>query len=739
MDRIEESLELLNEEQRRAVLHNGNSLLILAGAGSGKTRVITVKIAYLIERLGIDPRSILAVTFTNKAAGEMRERAASLSSAAEQVVIRTFHSFGAWLLRRNAAALGLSSSFTIYDDDDSISLLGSLLPDRSRQQLRYLAHLISRAKDNCLGPEDAVEAISGDPEFREAYRKYQERLQEIGNADFGDLILRPIELLEREPEIAARIRDRFRVILVDEYQDSNVAQYRLLTSLFQRGSYICVVGDDDQSIYRFRGAEVRNILNFPKQFDNTDIIRLEQNYRSTNPILQLAGAVVKPNEGRLGKELWTDREGGKLPVLARLSDQDAEVEYAIQLIRDEFDGETAILYRTNAQSRLFETRFLQEGIPYRIIGTLRFYEREEVKDAVALLKLLANPKDEVAFSRIVNKPSRGIGQVALRRILSQLGAARGNLVHAAEYAIPGSAKKTAKGMAEFVSCMEKAAGYLNAPSSEISHLGELVERSLEDSGLARYHLNQDEVTGSGKMQNLEELVNAASLYPANHEGLVEFLEAIELDGAREQNETDADVTLITMHNTKGLEFDRVMITGLENELFPRTDDGDRESLEEERRLFYVAITRARHELHITSCASRRIHGRIQSLSPSIFLREIPEALIDVYGGRQSSSSDGWRDTFGDSDPWAAWRGDAGGMPVVPEYGSAAGAGPDSGQDREMEYPPGQLVYHDEYGTGEVVKNSYNGSEEVILVRFESGATAQFIPRFSSVDKISRDW
>jgi DNA helicase-2/ATP-dependent DNA helicase PcrA len=443
--------------------------------------------------------------------------------------------------------------------------------------------------------------------------------------------------------------------------------------------------------------------------------------------------VVSKNQGRLGKELWTDRKDGKLPVLARLSDQDAEVDYVIQLINDEFDGETAILYRTNAQSRLFETRFLQEGIPYRIIGTLRFYEREEVKDAVALLKLLANPRDEVAFTRIVNKPSRGIGRVALSRVIAQLGAARGNLIHAAEYAIPGSTKKTAAGLGEFVACMEKAARYLTAPSSEVSHLGELVEKTLEDSGLAQYHLNQDEVTGSGKMQNLEELVNAASIYPAGASGLTDFLEAIELDSAREQNDLDARVTLITMHNTKGLEFDRVVITGLENDLFPRSDDADPDSLEEERRLFYVAITRARHELHITSCSSRRIHGRIQSLSPSIFLREIPEALIEQIGGRAGIRAGGWKDPFGADDPWAAWgeSQSGGGTPGAGNLGND--------DDREMDYPPGQLVYHDEYGTGEVVKNSYNGSEEVIIVRFESGSTAQFIPRFSAIEKVSRDW
>lgn len=728
MKPIHESLELLNEQQRNAVLHKGSALLILAGAGSGKTRVITVKIAYLIEELGVDPRSILAVTFTNKAAGEMRERARDLSESSEAVVIRTFHSFGAWLMRRNAAALNLSPNFTIYDDDDSLSLLATLFPEKSRQQLKHFNALISRAKDSCLGPEDPLDDISPDPELQAVYSAYEQRLREIGNSDFGDLILRPIELLQSDPVIAERIRNRFSVILVDEYQDSNHAQYRLLSELYRPGSYICVVGDDDQSIYRFRGAEVKNILNFPQLFENTDIIKLEQNYRSTNPILELAGSVVANNQGRLGKQLWTSREDGALPVISRLSDSDAEVDYALRLIRDGFEGETAILYRTNAQSRLFETRFLQEGIPYRIVGTLRFYEREEIKDAVALLKLLANPKDEVSFNRIVNKPSRGIGKSALGTIKSHLQAARGDLVLAAEYAMASARKRTAKGIAAFLDVLRGMERQLK--ESEGEHLGDAINAGLEHSGLAQYYINQDEIAGSSKIQNLEELVNAASLYAANYEGLVEFLEAIELDSSREQSDEDARVTLITMHNTKGLEFDRVIITGLEDDLFPRADNGDPDALEEERRLFYVAITRARHELHITSCASRRIHGKIQRLSPSRFLSEIPGELVE-FSGRGAPGMSGNNSTlFGDEDPWSSWSRGSTESRGYTDYSEGMK------QEHEGDFPRGQVVYHDDYGPGEVIKSMFNGSEEVIIVRFQSGQTAQFIPRFSSIEKIS---
>ena len=719
---IEEALELLNDEQRKAVLHSSGSLLILAGAGSGKTRVITLKIAWFIEKLGIDPRSILAVTFTNKAAEEMRERAEALSPAAERVVIRTFHSFGAWLLRRNRAILELAENFTIYDDEDSLTLLATLYPDRSKQQLRHWSNLIGRAKDNCISPGDELDLISRDPELKEVYTEYEERLRDIGNVDFGDLILRPIELLRKEATIAERIQERFSVILVDEYQDSNVAQYNLLKELYSPDSYICVVGDDDQSIYRFRGAEVRNILDFPGQFGNADIIRLEQNYRSTNPILKLAGRVVRNNEGRMGKELWTNRKGGKKPIVARLSDQDDEVDYVIRLIRDSFSGETAILYRTNAQSRIFETRFLREDIPYRIIGTLRFYEREEVKDAVALLKLLANPKDEVAFTRIVNKPARGIGHVALERILKGRASAAGNLLQAAENTISTSPGKTASGIRNFTEFMRRAQRLLSE-KGKYHNLGDFLEELLERSGLLQHYLAQDEVSGSTKLQNLEELINASSLYSPHSDGLVEFLEAVELDSAREHNDVDANVTLITMHNTKGLEFDRVVITGLEDGLFPR--GGEPEDLEEERRLFYVAITRARDELYITHCASRRVHGRTRSLTPSLFLSEAGDDLVEYYGHRPGREIYNRQNVFGNTDPWHSWK-------------RADNRSSNDHSAPTGEYSPGQLIYHDKYGAGEVIKSSHNGSEEIIHVRFESGKAAQFIPRYSPIEKISRD-
>ena len=710
-------------------MHQDSPLLILAGAGSGKTRVITVKIAWLIAEQGVDPRSILAVTFTNKAAGEMRDRALALLSDTDAAVdprdlsLRTFHSFGAWMLRRNSDIAGLPRGFTIYDDDDSITLLKALYPEQKRATLARFYHLISRAKDYCLNPNDDLSDISEDPEFVTVYRAYQQRLTEIGNVDFGDLIMKPVELLEQEPVVAERMHRRFHYLLVDEYQDSNVAQYRLLRALTGPQAFVCVVGDDDQSIYRFRGAEVQNILTFPDTFPNTTVVRLEQNYRSTAPILDLAGAVVANNQGRLGKTLFTDRSDGSLPSLLLLPDQDDEVSYVIDRVRAaeraEQEGETAVLYRTNAQSRAFETALLRENIPYRIVGAVRFWDREEVKDAVAFLKFLANPRDEVSFRRVVNKPARGLGAKSIDRIMAKLGPARGDLSAAADYAIPELSKKAGTALQGFVRLVERLRGLIGGFDGEGETeagaspeaaapvtLATIVDEMLLGSGLNQYHQDQDEVAGTQKVQNLEELVNAASLYPASAQGLSEFLEVIELDSAREQADNlDARVVLITMHNTKGLEFDRVIITGLEEGLFPRDDDP--QELEEERRLFYVAITRARHELALTSCRYRRLHGKLTDFLPSRFLTEIPKELIRVEAG--------------------AYAGGEGALAGL-RAGRAAG--------ENHPWPRGTAVYHDDYGSGVVTKAWYAGSEAVVLVRFETGATAQFIPKYTPLERIA---
>ena len=694
-------LEALNPEQKQAVQHEGEPLLILAGAGSGKTRVVTTRIAYLVQKMGFQPHSILAVTFTNKAAAEMRERVTELVPGAESAMIRTFHSFGAWLLRRNGAVLGLKSSFTIYDDVDTLGLLKTLFPNLPRNELKLIARNISRAKDECLSPEDELEHISADPDFPSHYGSYEKRLREIGNADFGDLIYLTKRLLEENPDIRRRIQQRFRVVLVDEYQDSNRAQFQLLQQLVSPDTWLCVVGDDDQSIYRFRGAEVENILGFENHFPGTKVIKLEENYRSTGHILAVASGVVGHNEGRLGKNLWTRKEEGIKPCLVYLADQEEEAQFCARVLEDGRYGNTAILYRTNAQSRIFEKVFRGLNIPYRLVGTVSFYSREEVKDSLSYLGFLSNPADEVAFRRIINKPARGIGAVSLKKILT--GNGRTLIINDLSRALieaEGFLKgKALKGIKDLNENLRELRDSLGAEEN----LGLFLKNLVIKTGLLDYYKEQDRVESTQRVNNLEELVSAATDYPSSAEGLAEFLELIELDQASlEEEETDTNrVTLITMHNTKGLEFDRVIITGMEEGLFPRGSlYDDEDEIEEERRLCYVSITRARKELYMTCCRRRMLYGRTEEALPSRFLDELPEEHIMVEG-KSSRRSD----------------------------------------QIDSEYPPGSRLYHEDYGVGEVISNVENGGHLVIMVRFESGQTMTFLPEFNGyqLEKLGGEW
>jgi DNA helicase-2/ATP-dependent DNA helicase PcrA len=741
-------LAVLNDEQRQAVLHTGSSLLILAGAGSGKTRVITTKIAYLIREQGFDPRSILAVTFTNKAATEMAERARLIEPRAQYAVLRTFHSFGAWFLRRNANLAGLSNNFIIYDDEDAANLIASLPEAENKQKadIKAFARQIALAKDYFLGPEDAeLSRINYRKSFKKIYRAYENKLLEIGNVDFGDLIKKPIEILQNNPDLAEDYRDRFRVLMVDEYQDANVAQFILLKELKGDDTYVCVVGDDDQSIYAFRGAEVRNILEFPDRFAGTDVIRLERNYRSTTPILQAASSVIRNNKGRLGKTLIAERGGGKLPVLAFLPNQDEEAAFVAHVIESSINppamkkrealggnySDWAVLYRTNAQSLGFETEFLRRRIPYRVVGSLKFYDREEVKDSLALLSLLVNPRDLVAFQRMVNKPSRGIGAVTLDKIIAS--ALDGNLLSAARVAAPNMSGKARKGVEAFLEAMEIGRAALNGDnpmeslskdalsdepdedlpkrkSAKVGNIEKLDEKLRSGQGLslcivilakatgiASYHLSHDAVAGEQRIANLQELANAASLYPATETGLLEFLEHIELDRSMEEKNTEDTnvVTLITLHNTKGLEFRRVIMTGVEQGVFPR-DDKKSEDLEEERRLFYVGATRAMDELYFTSCSARRMFGQTRQAEPSIFLSEIDADAVRIIG----RAPYGFKprkvavDPLLQTDVWEV----------------------------------GQRIFNDVYGYGVVIDIHKHAEGPILVVRFDSGKELSFLSR-----------
>jgi DNA helicase-2/ATP-dependent DNA helicase PcrA len=752
-------LEPLNPEQRRAVLHTGKPLLILAGAGSGKTRVITTKIAWLIREKGMDPRSILAVTFTNKAAREMAERARLIDDRAGDAMLRTFHSFGAWFLRRNGALAGLDSSFVIYDDDDVVSLLSGIMENTPKPEIKMCAHNISRAKDYFLSPGDPELAkIDSRKKFRDIYARYEERMAQIGNVDFGDLIKIPTEILRSQPEVARRFRERFQVIMVDEYQDANVAQFRLLKELCGPETYVCVVGDDDQSIYRFRGAEVKNILEFPERFSGADIIRLEQNYRSTTPILKAASSVVDCNSGRLGKTLRAEKGNGPLPVLNYLPDQDQEAAFCAEKInssvlkKETTWSDWAILYRTNAQSAGFETTFLRRGIPYRVVGSLKFYEREEIKDSLALLAFLVNQRDEVAFRRVVNKPARGVGPVTVDKIIEVSGDNGGDLLKTGR--VMEFSQKARAGLDKFFKVIEdaqtlldseiadnakkpaakrrtpsrKADGKAGKKQNELKAgegLSVCVMRLVNDSGIAEYHKEQDEIAGSSKINNLQELVNAASEYSNSREGLLNFLEDIELDRsmkeeADKKNNPQNSVTLITFHNTKGLEFKRVIMTGLEQGIFPREDKkGD--ELEEERRLFYVGATRAMDELYLTSCEMRRMFGRTAQMQPSLFLREIDKNCLQInnrggYSNRQSAGRN-----FNPFNLQSAAR--------------------NTEVERRAGWQRGQRLFHEDYGYGAVMEVQDSDDGPVVRVCFETGRETRFLSEHQgrAFEKIGDDY
>ena len=732
-------LDSLNEEQRAAVMHEGSPLLILAGAGSGKTRVITTKIAYLIKEKNIEPWSILSVTFTKKAANEMRERAIAIEERAEDAQIKTFHSFGSWFLRKYAEHAGLEPSFTVYNDDDMATLVKKAEPSLSTKEVRTAVHQISLAKDYCLTPDDDLGIIGSEFDLNDIYSKYQKRLRATGNADFGDLIMLPVQILDSYNEISDYIHNRFKVIMVDEYQDSNIAQYRLLQSLsgVKQGSdtYVCVVGDDDQSIYKFRGAEVENILTFPEKFPGTEIIKLERNYRSTANILNAAGLVVKKNHhGSLEKTLVADRgEGGK-PVLVFLPDQNAEATFTADLVIKSLAGgakysDWAILYRTNAQSLGFEKEFLHRKIPYVVVGSLKFYEREEIKDALAYLSFVANHKDEISFRRIINKPTRGIGEKTQDKLMESAIVLNeeGQPVYSdllenvrTQQKNGNLSKKAGQGASDFIKLFDTLAACFD----ENKALSDFVERIIRNSALDEYHRAGDEIEGTTRVQNLQELVNTALPYKCTMEGLLQFLDAINLDrtlDAENQTVGDDAVTLITLHNTKGLEYNRVIITGLEEGVFPRMDKTGAE-LEEERRLFYVGITRARDELYVTSTAKRCLYGRWDFMRPSPFIKEVADAFT-VIGQAPFGFSRGGainRPAFGKQ-----------GLPGGKTNSTADSGYYDDTDGLAAKWKKGIKVYHDDYGYGIVTAAYANSGEYVIEVQFETGSKKKFLPKYQS--------
>ena len=627
-------LDTLNEAQREAVLDTEHNLLILACAGSGKTRTITSKIAYYIESGILKPWQILAVTFTNKAAQEMRTRLAQMLSDYDisSLEIRTFHSFGAWVLRRHSKEAGLLSGFQIYDDSDSATLLSSIFPDIDKKEARSIYNAISQAKDRGIAPNSGkLEYFSKDIEDLGAYyQEYEKALRGTGNCDFADLILKPVILFNKYDDIREYYQKRFKLILVDEYQDSNKMQFELLSLISSKDSQLCVVGDDDQSIYSFRGADIENILSFNKSFKNVREIKLEKNYRSTSEILALASSVIKNNKIRHKKDIISfDGHHGKKPELISNIDGKGEAEGILSRIRriDDYDN-TAVIYRTNAQSLEFERVLSMSHVPYRLVGALKFYEREEVKDSLALLRLLCNRHDVISFRRMINKPARGLGEKTVESII---GGREGSDVLSALSSFTSSAKGKAKeGAQAFLSAYEKCSSELDSGIE----LEILLAEVLDYFGLKDYYEEEKDASiREGKRENLNALANSLAEYGAGRGQLETFLENITLDnttvGGTGKDERPG-VTLITMHNTKGLEFDYVFVAGLEDELIPGSRSSQSaKGLEEERRLLYVATTRARKELYLSYAAMRSMWGRKDYRTPSRYLDEIPK---EFYSG-----------------------------------------------------------------------------------------------------------
>ena len=659
-DRAERLLAELNDPQRKAVRHGEGPLLVLAGAGSGKTRVLTHRIAYLLATGAARPGEILAITFTNKAAAEMRERVEQLvGRSARAMWVTTFHSACARMLRADAERLGYSRGFTIYDESDSLRMLkrcmAELGVDPKRYPPRAIRAQISGAKNQLV--DAAAYAQAQGSVFEEAvaavYELYEKRMLEANAMDFDDLLVRTVNALELFEEVRERWRGAFRHVLVDEYQDTNHAQYRLLQLLTAEHGNLMVVGDEDQSVYGFRHADIRNILDFERDFPDAEVVKLEQNYRSTQTILSAANAVVERNRQRRPKRLWTEIAGGEPVQLSELADEHEEARWVAGEIErlGEEDGvrreDVAVFYRTNAMSRVLEDTLVRFELPYQVIGGTKFYERAEIKDAVAYLSLLVNPSDQVSFARVVNSPRRGIGNTSQGRLAAHAnttGLPIWEVAGRAEEA-PGLGAAAIKAVSRFHETMEG----LRA-KADSAPLAELLEATLHETGYLEALASERTVEAEGRLENLEELVGVAKEFDLNRETegesetapLEEFLQQISLyteqDGLREE---ESLITLMTLHNAKGLEYDTVFVVGCEEGAFPHMRALEEGGEEEERRLCYVGITRARRRLYMTWARERRLFGRAERNLPSRFVDELPAELTERHSSAPGGEI-GWR-------------------------------------------------------------------------------------------------
>ncbi len=744
-----EYLKGLNPEQRLAVETVDGPVLVLAGAGTGKTRVLTTRLAHILATRRAWPGQILAVTFTNKAAREMKERIGALIGGVVEGMawLGTFHSIGARMLRRHAELAGLKSNFTILDADDQLRLMKQLIEaegiDEKRWPARTLAAMIDGWKNRGLRPDDVNEGEAGAYAFGKGkllYRQYQERLKALNAADFGDLLLEVLHILRQHPDILADYRDRFRYMLVDEYQDTNVVQYLWLKLLAGASGNVCVVGDDDQSIYAWRGAEVENILRFERDFPGAKVVRLERNYRSTPVILGAASGLIAANKGRLGKTLWTEGQPGEKIKVEGVWDAEEEARNVAGEAEDLHRqghpyGQMAILVRASFQMREFEDRFISLGLPYRVIGGPRFYERQEIRDAMAYLRLIAQGDDDLAFERIVNKPKRGIGDASLATLHAFARGHQMPLLSSAR-AISDSDELPPKA--------RKALGELTAniarwtETAKVLPHAELAEMVLEESGYTDMLKADKSAEAPGRLDNLKELVRSMEAF----ESLAGFLEHVSLVMEIAQDESGDRINLMTLHAAKGLEFDTVFLPGWEEGLFPsqRTmDESGLAGLEEERRLAYVGLTRARKRVRASFAANRRVHGAWQSALPSRFLKEIPEAHVETvmdegfYGGAAGFRDNAGGQSFGSTYDSPGWkraqvnRAAANYQRPRPPMIEAQSWTVQTSDPGASAYAQGDRVFHQKFGYGRVLFVEGNK----LTVSFDKAGEKKVIDQFVS--------
>ncbi|MDD6326072.1 MAG: DNA helicase PcrA [Lachnospiraceae bacterium] len=736
--------DLLNPEQKEAVFHYEGPLLILAGAGSGKTRVLTHRVAWLIEEKQVNPWNIMAITFTNKAAGEMRDRVETmLGGALGGVWVATFHSTCVRILRRYIDRIGFGTNFTIYDGDDQKTIIKEICKrfqiDTKLYRERFFMAAISAAKDEMLSPDDYAKQVHGDArkqKVAEVYREYQKQLRASNALDFDDLIFRTVELFQKDAEVLEQYQDRFRFIMVDEYQDTNTAQFKLVSLLAAKYRNLCVVGDDDQSIYRFRGANIQNILSFEEVYPDAKVIRLEQNYRSTQNILTAANEVICHNEGRKEKKLWTANGDGDKVRFRQFLNGFEEAEYVAGMISRKVGagkwkyGDCAVLYRTNAQSRMFEEKFLFANVPYKIVGGINFYGRKEIKDVLAYLKTIANGQDDLAVRRIINVPKRGIGATTINRVQEYANEEDMSFYDALRQAatIPGVGKSIAKldGFVQMIQTLRSKQPYYSVK--------ELIEDVLEQVGYRKELMAEGTEEALDRLANIDELLNKAASYSENAENpsLGGFLEEVALVADIDNLEEDADhVVMMTLHSAKGLEFPVVFMVGMEDGMFPSymsISSEDPADLEEERRLCYVGITRAKETLILTSARQRMVRGEVHYNRVSRFIEDIPKEVLAENETTNAQPKE--KKERPETKAHAAYR------QMRETFKTKAFAQPQVEVKKEggLSYGVGDRVRHIKFGVGSVTDIREGGRDYEVTVNFDRVGVKKMFASFAKLTK-----